>query len=334
MEKWRRRCGHLLGVVAVALAAGLMLPSGEARLSPDYYRSMCPDVEAIVRAVVAKKVKETFVTVPATLRLFFHDCFVEGCDASVVIASRDNDAEKDAPDNVSLAGDGFDTVVRAKAEVEKKCPGVVSCADILAIAARDVVSMSSGPHWTVELGRLDGLVSKAGNVAGKLPGPNMRAKDLAAMFAKHNLAALDMVALSGAHTVGFAHCTRFTDRLYHHGAGDGAPVDPSYNPAYARQLMDACPPDVAADIAVNMDPITPTAFDNAYYANLAGGLGLFTSDQALYSDGASRPAVRDFAKNQTRFFEAFKDAMVKLGRVGVKTGREGEIRRDCTAFNE
>jgi peroxidase len=163
----------------------------------------------------------------------------------------------------------------------------------------------------------------------------MRVKDLAALFAKHNLTTLDMVALSGAHTVGFAHCTRFADRLYHHGVGDsdGASVDPSYNPAYARQLMDACPPGVGADIAVNMDPITPTAFDNAYYANLAGGLGLFTSDQALYSDGASQPAVRDFAKNQTRFFEAFKDAMVKLGSVGVKTGRHGEIRSDCTAFN-
>jgi peroxidase len=65
----------------------------------------------------------------------------QGCDASVINASRDNDAEKDAPENLSLAGDGFDTVVRAKAAVEKRCPGVVSCADILAIAARDVVSI-------------------------------------------------------------------------------------------------------------------------------------------------------------------------------------------------
>ena len=197
---------------------------------------------------------------------------------------------------------------------------------------------SSGPHWAVELGRLDGLVSKAGSVAGRLPGPDMRVADLAALFARHNLTTLDMVALSGAHTVGFAHCTRFTGRLYRHGAvgdGDGAhAVDPSYDPAYARQLMAACPPDVGETIAVDMDPVTPTAFDNAYYGNLARGMGLFTSDQALYSDGASRPAVRDFAGNQTRFFEAFKDAMVKLGRVGVKTGRHGEIRRDCTAFNK
>jgi peroxidase len=43
--------------------------------------------------------------------------------------------------------------------------------------------------------------------------------------------------------------------------------------------------------------------------------------------GASRPAVKDFAKNQTRFFEAFKAAMVKMGRVGVKNGRHGEIRK-------
>lgn len=63
----------------------------------------------------------------------------QGCDASVLIASPNGDAEKDAQDNLSLAGDGFDTVIKAKQAVEAQCPGVVSCADILAIAARDVV---------------------------------------------------------------------------------------------------------------------------------------------------------------------------------------------------
>ncbi|KAM0822885.1 hypothetical protein ACQ4PT_071217 [Festuca glaucescens] len=327
MERWRRGCCLL----TVALVAAMAVVSGEAKLSPGHYRTTCPRVESIVRAAVARKVKETFVTVPATLRLFFHDCFVQGCDASVMIASGSNDAEKDAPDNQSLAGDGFDTVVRAKAAVEKACPGVVSCADVLALAARDVVTMSSGPRWTVELGRLDGLVSKASDVTGKLPGPDMQPDALVAMFADNNLTVDDMVALSGAHTVGFSHCTRFAGRLYRSSAAAG----PSYYRAsYARQLMAACPRDVGPTIAVDMDPVTPTVFDNAYYANLAGGLGLFASDQALHDGVVSRPAVEGFARNQTLFFEAFKEAMVKLGRAGVKSGRGGEIRRDCTAFNQ
>ena len=195
---------------------------------------------------------------------------------------------------------------------------------------------SSGPSWTVELGRLDGLVSKAGDVAGRLPGPDMQQETLAAMFADNNLTVPDMVALSGAHTVGFSHCTRFTGRLYRSGAAAGArAADTSsyYSASYAQQLMAACPQDVGPTIAVDMDPVTPAVFDNAYYANLAGGLGLFASDQALHDDATSRPAVEGFAGNQTLFFEAFKEAMVKLGRVGVKSGRRGEIRRDCTAFN-
>lgn len=54
-------------------------------------------------------------------------------------------AEKDHPDDITLAGDGFDTVIKAKAAVDKdsRCTNKVSCADILALAARDVVVLVS-----------------------------------------------------------------------------------------------------------------------------------------------------------------------------------------------
>lgn len=71
---------------------------------------------------------------------------LKGCDASVLISSKAGSkefAEKDAEDNKELAVEAFDTVNKAKAVVESKCPGVVSCADILALAARDFVHLVS-----------------------------------------------------------------------------------------------------------------------------------------------------------------------------------------------
>lgn len=48
-----------------------------AQLRKNYYANICPNVESIVKNAVTSKFKQTFVTVPATIRLFFHDCFVQ-----------------------------------------------------------------------------------------------------------------------------------------------------------------------------------------------------------------------------------------------------------------
>ncbi|KAM1129983.1 hypothetical protein PS2_044297 [Malus domestica] len=92
--------------------------------------------------------------------------------------------------------------------VEAQCLGVVSCADILAMAARDCVFFAGGPSFPVELGRHDGLISKASRVAGNLPEPFLDLLQLNTMFAKHNLSLTDVIALSGAHTLGVSHCNR------------------------------------------------------------------------------------------------------------------------------
>lgn len=55
----------------------ILMGRGEGQLAANFYGSSCPNVESIVMQAVSTKFSQTFTTIPATLRLFFHDCFVE-----------------------------------------------------------------------------------------------------------------------------------------------------------------------------------------------------------------------------------------------------------------
>lgn len=321
-------------LLLLLLSLCLTLDLSSAQLRRNFYAGSCPNVEQIVRNAVQKKVQQTFTTIPATLRLYFHDCFVNGCDASVMIASTNNNkAEKDHEENLSLAGDGFDTVIKAKEALDAvpNCRNKVSCADILTMATRDVVNLAGGPQYDVELGRLDGLSSTAASVGGKLPHPTDDVNKLTSLFAKNGLSLNDMIALSGAHTLGFAHCTKVFNRIY--TFNKTTKVDPTVNKDYVTELKASCPRNIDPRVAINMDPTTPRQFDNVYYKNLQQGKGLFTSDQVLFTDRRSKPTVDLWANNGQLFNQAFISSMIKLGRVGVKTGSNGNIRRDCGAFN-
>ncbi|KVH93468.1 hypothetical protein Ccrd_004482, partial [Cynara cardunculus var. scolymus] len=120
-----------------------------------FYSTTCPRVESIVRSAVQSGVRSNPRAGPGLLRMFFHDCFVNGCDASILIDGPS--AEKTAVPNVPIRG--FEVIDAAKTQLEATCPGVVSCADILALAA------SGGTSWGVPTGRRDGLVSQASDTS-------------------------------------------------------------------------------------------------------------------------------------------------------------------------
>ncbi|CAH2076215.1 unnamed protein product [Thlaspi arvense] len=307
----------------------LTINLSSAQLRPNFYAGSCPNVEQIVKDAVLLKIKQASITVPALLRLYFHDCFVNGCDASVMIASTNaNKAEKDHPDNLSLGGDAFDTIVKAKQALDAvpNCRNKVSCADIITIATRDVITIVGGPNYEVELGRFDGLSSTAASVEGTLPQPTDNFDKLTSYFAKNGLSVDDMVALSGAHTIGVSHCSNVFERIYD---VKGEMI----NATYQAQLKESCPRDVDPRVVVFIDPTTPGKFDNVYYKNLQQGKGFFKSDQVLFSDRRSSPVVNLLASHGQLFSQAFANSMIKLGRVGVKTALNGNIRRNCEAFN-
>ncbi|XP_072973721.1 peroxidase 45-like [Typha angustifolia] len=306
-------------------------PMATAQLSPSYYANICPNLETIVHDVIKQKSGESVIVAPGVLRLYFHDCFVNGCDASIMLISPTQDDEWHSPDDMSLTAEGFNAIVSAKVAVDSdpQCNSKVSCADILAIAARDVVSLKGGPLYTVELGRLDGKISTKDSVV--LPHPNFDLDQLNAMFAKFNLTQTDMVALSGAHTFGVAHCEKFWYRLYNYSST--VKTDPSLDPGFAAFLMQQCPQQYNPISFVFLDAVNPLNFDNGYYVALQQGRGLLGSDEVLYTDSRSKGTVDLFASNQATFYDAFVTAITKLGRIGIKNTTDGEIRLDCSKVN-
>jgi len=64
---------------------------------------------------------------------------VQGCDASVLLNDTSTiEGEKTAaPNDESIRG--FEVIDAIKEDLESACPGKVSCADILAVVARDSV---------------------------------------------------------------------------------------------------------------------------------------------------------------------------------------------------
>ncbi|XP_057535156.1 peroxidase 56-like [Amaranthus tricolor] len=301
-------------------------------LKDHFYRKTCPNLEEIVQTVIERHVLGN-PNLPAKLiRMQFHDCFVRGCDASILLNSTaDNRSEKEALPNLSISG--FEVIDEIKEEVEKECKRVVSCADILAIATRDAVSFPHGRQlWKVRTGRRDGTISLVSEATANIPSPFSNFTVLKHQFQMNGLSVRDLVVLSGAHTIGRGHCNIILNRLFNFtGKGD---QDPSLNPAYADFLRTKCnggPTDRTT--TVELDPDSSFSFDSHYFEILKDGKGLFTSDATLLTNERAKHIVFELIDPET-FLDEFAVSMEKMIEIGVLTSpKQGQIRKHCSIIN-
>ncbi|KAF7005262.1 hypothetical protein CFC21_020396 [Triticum aestivum] len=316
----------------------LFVSGAHGQLSPTFYASTCPNLEAIVRSVMNTTVANEKRMGASLLRLHFHDCFVEGCDGSVLLdnvpATPTTPAffgERNAFGNINSLR-GFDVIAKIKTAVEQACPGVVSCADILTLAARDGTVLLGGPTWTVPLGRRDSTTASMDLANRDLPPPfaNLTSPDgsgLIERFVRKGLSAAEMTVLSGAHTIGSAQCQNYRLRLYNEARIDFQ---------FAEGLKANCPQNGPANDTF-LAPLdsTGSTFDNKYYADLTSLRGLLHSDQVLYPQNNQTQVkiVLKYKGDNAAFFADFAAAMIKMGNLSPLTGTAGQIRTNCSIVN-
>ena len=182
-----------------------------------------------------------------------------------------------------------------------------------------------GPTWAVQLGRRDSTTASRNQANNDIPSPFMDLSALINNFRKQGLNEKDLVALSGGHTLGFAQCGVFKDRIYN----ETVTIDPKF----AKDRRSTCPRIGGDTNLAPLDP-TPARFDTAYFANLIKKRGLLHSDQQLFvAGGSTNGLVKTYSYNAKAFSVDFAKSMVKMGNIKPLTAKRGQIRLNCRKVN-
>ncbi|KAH7545702.1 hypothetical protein FEM48_Zijuj01G0121800 [Ziziphus jujuba var. spinosa] len=317
-----------LYMVVVALIVGNSFGVHGGQLGYDYYKYSCPLLEDTVKKEMIA-IFATDISAPAAfLRLFFHDC--QGCDASILLDSHDlttHNTELVSSKNFGIRKQ--ELISHIKSVLELECPGQVSCADIIALAAKESVLFTGGPHITIPLGRKDSTTATNSKQADlNLPSPGITVDQLLHIFTSKGMNLEESVAILGAHTLGVGHCVNIVNRLYNRKPSDRMDF------VFEQMLRLKCPTRVPlTNLTIVSNDLTPFVFDNQYYTNVLMGKGLFGIDSSISTDPRTLPIVRRFAADQNYFFNVFSSAFVKLSSTNVLTQRQGEVRRQCNRIN-
>ncbi|KAH7282231.1 hypothetical protein KP509_35G020500 [Ceratopteris richardii] len=284
------RCAATLSLLLSVVTCLAQMPwHVEGTTTIGFYARSCPNAETIIQQEVQSCFNSDPTISAGLLRMFFHDCFIQR--SSYGRLHRNTEVGQ-REDRITSLRNYDNTTVDAPEPSE--CPGLFSCADIIAVATRDAVALAGGPSYQVKTGRFDGRRSKSSD-ANILPSPDSDVDQARSAFASQGLSLNDFVVLLGAHTTGFAHCGFFSDRLYNF-QGTGQP-DPTMNPSLVNRLKGVCPNPASGsstDPTVSLDQGTRDTFDSSYYSQLQKHNGILRIDQVLQDDPRTSPLVSRF----------------------------------------
>ncbi|KAL9676291.1 hypothetical protein QQ045_004504 [Rhodiola kirilowii] len=165
-------------------------------LQYDYYSETCPKVEKIIKEQVVKIHETIGTTAESWLRILFHDCMVKSCDASLLLKTVGNITSELEADR-SFGIRNLKYLEQIKNAVERECPETVSCADIMAIAARDAIVLRGGPMIKMKTGRRDSTESYLDDVDTLIPDINASTTFVLSRFKSISLDVEETVAILG-----------------------------------------------------------------------------------------------------------------------------------------
>ncbi|KAF7818598.1 peroxidase 21 [Senna tora] len=281
---------------------------GKSQLELNYYATSCPRAEEIIKQQVVQLYYKHGNTAVSWVRNLFHDCMVKTSARSFGMRN-------------------FKYVDTIKAAVEVECPSTVSCADIVALSARDGILMLGGPRIEVKTGRRDSTESFVSVVEDYIPNHNDSMSLVLSRFQSLGIDVEAAVALLGTYKLTLNSNIHF--RLY-------PTVDPTLDPDYAVYLKGRCPtpnPDPTAVLYARNDRETPMLLDNFYFKNILKHKGLLRVDEFLATDPRTSPYVQKMAADNAYFYQQFSRAILLLSEINPLTGHQGQIRKDCRYVN-
>ncbi|GIL56243.1 hypothetical protein Vafri_11678 [Volvox africanus] len=258
------------GVTPVALVAG----TPPARAASGLV-TPSTGAEAAINRALSRAIPKAKAAV--ALRLVFHDAGTYsallgdgGLNASIQY-------ELDRPENFGLKR-GWRLVEQARGDLRgTSAEGLVTDADLVALAGAFAVRLCGGPDIRLRVGR---PVASSPDPPGRMPGENFSAEQLKANFAEKGFSVQEMVALSGAHTLGSK------------GFGDPTRFDNEYYLALLRRPW------------------------NNPKDSMASMIGL-PSDHVLPDDPECLPYIQRYAEDQNAFFADFSSAYIKMTTLGM-----------------